>query len=296
MNVEQKIEQVTGALANSGLAFGQEVESAEDEAVLIVLKGMNIDVKSILGSDVHVWSQSIVEKQDIEIDKLVERRITTGKPFAYLVNESWFAGNRFYIDERALIPRSFLGEWVGDCFEPWINADNVSSILDLCTGSGCIAISCALSFPNAIVTASDIDADALAVAKINIEDYVLEDRVLLSQGDGFENIVGRFDLIVSNPPYVSDERMTALPEEFLEEPDKAFRGGADGLDFIVPMLARARDYLTENGVIIVEAGSASHALEQRYPNYPFTWISTEYDEMVVFVMTAAELDQLALIE
>ena len=296
MNVEQKIEQVTSALENSGLAFGQEVESAEDEAVLIVLKGMNIDVKSILGSDVHVWSQSIVEKQDIEIDKLVERRITTGKPFAYLVNESWFAGNRFYIDERALIPRSFLGEWVGDCFEPWINADNVSSILDLCTGSGCIAISCALSFPNAIVTASDIDADALAVAKINIEDYVLEDRVLLSQGDGFENIVGRFDLIVSNPPYVSDERMTALPEEFLEEPDKAFRGGADGLDFIVPMLARARDYLTENGVIIVEAGSASHALEQRYPNYPFTWISTEYDEMVVFVMTAAELDQLALIE
>ena len=296
MNVEQKIEQVTSALENSGLAFGQEVESAEDEAVLIVLKGMNIDVKSILGSDVHVWSQSIVEKQDIEIDKLVERRITTGKPFAYLVNESWFAGNRFYIDERALIPRSFLGEWVGDCFEPWINADNVSSILDLCTGSGCIAISCALSFPNAIVTASDIDADALAVAKKNIEDYVLEDRVLLSQGDGFENIVGRFDLIVSNPPYVSDERMTALPEEFLEEPDKAFRGGADGLDFIVPMLARARDYLTENGVIIVEAGSASHALEQRYPNYPFTWISTEYDEMVVFVMTAAELDQLALIE
>ena len=296
MNLDQKIGLVTEILENSDLAFGQEVESAEDEAVLIVLKAMNIDVKNVLDDDVNFLNQSIDEKQSIQIDKLVQHRITSRRPFAYIVNESWFAGNRFYIDERVLIPRSFLGEWIEDRFEPWVNADRVYSILDLCTGSGCIAISCALAFVNAEVTASDIDADALEVAKKNVENYEMQERVSLCQSDGFENIKGKFDLIVSNPPYVSDDRMSTLPEEFLNEPDKAFRGGVNGLDFIVPMLARARDYLTESGVIIVEAGSASHALEQRYPNCPFTWISTEYDEMVVFVMTAAELDQLVLMD
>jgi ribosomal protein L3 glutamine methyltransferase len=296
LNLEQKIKLISEILENSGIEFGQEVESAEDEAALIVLKGMNIDVKRVLEDDGHLWNQSIDEKQNIKIDQLVQHRIASRIPFAYIVKESWFAGNRFYIDDRALIPRSFLGEWIEDRFEPWINADNVHSILDLCTGSGCIAISCALSFPDAKVTASDIDADALEVAKKNVENYEMQERVLLCQGDGFENIEGRFDLIVSNPPYVSDERMATLPEEFLKEPDKAFRGGSEGLEFIVPMLVRARNYLTESGVVIIESGSASHALEQRYPNFPFTWISTEYDEMVVFVMTAAELDQFALME
>ena len=195
----------------------------------------------------------------------------------------------FYIDERAIIPRSYLSEWIAESFEPWLDAKKTHSILDLCTGCGCIAISCALAFPQATVLASDLSQPALQVANINIAHYQLGERVKIHHADGFSGISQRFDLIVCNPPYVADEHMECLPAEYRHEPDSALRGGRNGLDFIAPMLGQAENYLTDDGILIVEAGSASHALEASYPTIPFTWLSTAYDEMVIFTLSASEL-------
>ena len=165
------------------------------------------------GQDDHglFWQLAVSKQQEMEIDRLVKQRIEQRIPFAYLLNQAWFAGYSFYVDERVIIPRSYLSEWIPDRFEPWIDANSVNSILDLCTGSGCIAISCAMEFGQAEVTASDISAEALQVVKINIDRYGLQHRVHINQGDGFQGLTGQYDLILCNPPYVSDDRMQRLP-------------------------------------------------------------------------------------
>jgi ribosomal protein L3 glutamine methyltransferase len=295
MNIDEKVTSVADILENSDLSFGQGADAAMDEATWIVLTALEIDIRKVIDGEVDVWLEEIDDAQLEMVDSWVHKRISFQKPFAYLVKEAWFCGNPFYVDERVIIPRSYFSEWIPDRFEPWIDSDKVRNVLDLCTGSGCIAISCALAFPEADVTASDIDEKALQVAAKNIERYDLSERVTLCQSDTFQNIDSRYDLIVCNPPYVSNARMALLPKEFLQEPDHALRAGDDGLDFILPMLSQAMEHLTEDGTLLVEAGSASNALEHRFPGFPFEWISTEFDEMVIFIMTFKQLKQFLLI-
>ncbi len=291
MNLADKIAEVGSRLEKAGLAFGHGTDNPWDEAAWIVLKVLGYDLGRVWMDGPINWGRVLCGADLEVVDGMVDQRITRRAPVAYLFNETWFAGNKFYIDERAMVPRSYLGEWIPDSFRPWVNPDNIRSILDLCTGCGCIAISCARAFPDARVVASDLSPAALEVARKNVELHGLERRVSLRQGDGFQGINERFDLIVCNPPYVSDVRMQGLPEEYLKEPETAFKGGKDGLDFILPLLQHSARYLTHNGTLFVEAGSASHALEARFPGIPFTWLSTEYDEMVVFGISAGELRQ-----
>ncbi len=298
MNLEKKIAAVKSRLEQAELVYGHGTSDADDEALCIVLHILGIDRTSVSNDPFSSEHNSLAQydsqdwqanRFDARIDELVEKRIQQRMPLAYLAKETWFADNKFYIDQRAIIPRSYLGEWIADAFMPWVKPSKTHSILDLCTGCGCIAISCALAFPYATVLASDISNPALAVAGINIDNYQLGERIRLHHADGFTGIEQRFDLIVCNPPYVSDERMACLPAEYCHEPDNAFRGGQNGLDFIAPMLSHAEHYLTDEGILIVEAGSASHTLEQHYPTIPFTWLSTAYDEMVIFTLSASEL-------
>ena len=286
MLLNSLIDRLERRFNEAGLAYGHTTESAREEAIWIVLHVLGYDPGTIREETDIPWGRDILPEELDAVDAVAGRRVDERIPFPYICNETWFAGNRFYIDERAIIPRSYIGEWIPDAFQPWVDPDKVGSILDLCTGCGCIAISCALAFPDARMVASDLSGDALDVARINVENYGLEDRVTLVRADGFKEVEGRFDMIVSNPPYVSDSRMDRLPDEYRNEPELAFRGGADGLDFISRVLLSCGDKLSGNGVLFMEAGSASHALEERFPSVPFTWLSTEYDEMVVFMLTA----------
>ncbi len=217
-------------------------------------------------------------------------RIRERRPLAYILEHAWFAGLQFYVDERVLIPRSHLGELLPEQFSPWVRPQQVKTALDLCTGSGCIAIALAHYFPDTRITATDLSTAALAVAQINIERHQLGNRIQLGNGNLFAPIGRqRFDLIVSNPPYVDKQRMGALPKEFRQEPSMALAAGDDGLEILQPMLQQARSYLHPKGVLIVETGAARDALEQTFPDLPFTWLETASGNEVVFVLNAKDL-------
>jgi len=286
MTLDDMVAQVESKLANAGLFFGHGTDNALDEAVWLVLAAGGFDV----GDSEPPWESTLREQQIQDIQKLLERRLTTRQPLAYLINRAWFAGHEFFIDQRAIVPRSHIGEWIPDRFEPWLPTDDVTSILDLCTGSGCIAVALALAFPEARVDATDLSGAALEVAAINAKRHEVTDRVRLLQGDLFSAVQDqRYDLIVCNPPYVSNELMRGLPEEYRFEPELAFTGGIKGLDFIERLLREVSNYLTPQGLLIVEAGSAQSAVEDAYPNLPFMWLMSQSEEAVVFALTAGEL-------
>ena len=285
VTLEEKIDSIGQLLDEADLSFGQGVDNPWDEAVWLVITAVGLS----FSEPITQWEMELNGAQVKAVDELTQKRIDTRKPLAYLTNEAWFVGLRFYVDERVLIPRSFLGEWILDGFEPWVDSSSVSNVLDLCTGSACIAIACGTFFDQANLVASDMSEAALEVAKKNIEAHGLEDRIRLNHGDLFDGIDQQFDLILCNPPYVSDERMDRLPQEFLFEPDLALRSGSAGLDFIHRLFAEAAEYLTKDGYLLLEAGSASHALETAYPSIPFTWLSTQYDEQVVLLLSADEI-------
>lgn len=286
MTLDDMVAQVESKLANAGLFFGHGTDNALDEAVWLVLAAGGFDV----GDSEPPWESTLREEQIQDIQKLLERRLTTRQPLAYLINRAWFAGYEFFIDQRAIVPRSHIGEWIPDRFEPWLSTDDVASILDLCTGSGCIAVALALAFPEARVDATDLSRAALEVAAINAKRHEVTDRVRLLQGDLFSAVQDqRYDLIVCNPPYVSDELMSGLPEEYRFEPELAFTGGIKGLDFIERLLREVSNHLTPQGLLIVEAGSAQSAVEDAYPNLPFMWLMSQSEEAVVFALTAGEL-------
>lgn len=229
---------------------------------------------------------------------LVEARVTTRKPAAYLVNKVYMLGLPFYVDERVIVPRSFIGELLESHFggsesEGTSLIDDpfaVESVLDLCTGSGCLAILASRHFPEATIDALDISKDALAVAERNVADYGLEDRISLHRGDLFAPIKGRrYDLIISNPPYVDAEGMAALPDECRAEPKLAFDGGADGIDIIRRILEQARDHLTAEGGLLCEVGRDRPQIEAAYPDLPLLWLDTEDSEGEVFWITASDL-------
>ena len=227
-----------------------------------------------------------------QVANLLQLRANSRQPSAYITRESWFFGLKFYVDERVLIPRSPIAELIGNHFEPWVDSNRVHRILDLCTGSGCIAIACQYAFEDAEVCASDISADALEVARINRHEHDLDELLKLYESDLFEDIPAqKFDVIVSNPPYVDAEDMAGLSEEFKFEPSLGLAAGDDGLTLVNRILSGAGEYLSDQGVLIIEVGNSQAAMMERYQALPMTWIDFEYGGGGVCCIQAQDLKQ-----
>ena len=272
----------------AGLFFGHGTDNAWDEAIGLVLHTLHLPHD--MNPDLLAAHLTQAERETIL--KLIADRTEKRIPLPYLTHEAWFSQLPFYVDERVLIPRSPIAELIENQFAPWIDPKNVHSILDLCTGSGCIAITAALNFQDATVVASDLSADALAVAKINVLRHEVIDQVSLYESDLFNAIPKQtFDVIVSNPPYVSAEEMAALPSEYHHEPRLGLAAGKDGLDIVERILKEAGQWLTPHGILIVEVGNSELALADAYPNIPFTWVEFERGGGGVFILTAEQVKQ-----
>ena len=270
------------------LYFGQGTDNALDEAAWLVGGALKFAPHEL---DEHL-DETLDAAQQVTVRDLVRRRIATRQPAAYLLKEGWFAGLRFYVDERVIVPRSLVGEFILERFEPWVTPAKVRRALDLCTGSGCIAIALAHAFPQARVDATDISDAALAVARINVEQHGLRERVRLIPSDLFAALGGeRYDLIVTNPPYVDPAELAELPEEYRHEPELALVSGHDGLDAIVHILAQAPAHLNPDGVLVAEVGNSHATLQAAFPDVPFLWLSTSTGDESVFLLTAEQLRQ-----
>ena len=268
------------------IAFGQGTASALDEAAALVLHTVHQPYNLADGYLAAVLTLS--ERQAI-ID-VVDQRIELRIPSAYLTHEAIFAGLSFYVDERVLVPRSPIAELIEQRFAPWVDEDQVESILDLCTGSGCIAIACAYAFPVAEVDAVDLSADAIDVARINIDKHGLAESVMLYHSDLFAELGDQqYDVIVSNPPYVSLAEWQQLPVEFLAEPEMGFKGGDSGLDLVIRILAGAVNHLTDQGILVVEVGSSALTLQARFPEVPFCWLEFERGGDGVFLLPGEQV-------
>ena len=270
---------------DADLYYGHGTDNAWDEAVFLVLHVMHLP----MSSGKEVLSLPLTPEQEKMIRTLAKQRVETKKPLPYLVHRSWFAELEFYIDERALIPRSPFAELIQNHFKPWANPQKISRILDLCTGSGCMAIACAHYLPAVQVDASDISVEALEVAKINIEKHQLKNRVHLIHSDLFENITQQYDIIISNPPYVDAQGVSNFTAEYHHEPSLALAAGEDGLDLAKRILAKAADFLTPNGVLFVEVGNSERALMKKFTHLPFTWLTFTRGGEGIFTLTRNEL-------
>ena len=289
MTVEALIRAVAAQFESADLTYGHGTGAPVDEAAWLVFAVLGLD-----HADAEVaYRQPVDDDLRTEVTRLARRRVDERCPVGYLINEAWFCGLRFYVDERVLIPRSPIAELIGDGFQPWLRPDRARRIADLGTGSGCIAIACALTIPEARVDAIDISADALAVAAVNVDAYELRDCVRLIQSDFFAALSpmedGPYDLIVSNPPYVDLEDMSMLADEFRHEPELGLASGDDGLDSTIAILHHAAEFLSDSGVLIVEVGNSQAALEQQLPDVPFVWLEFAHGGQGVFLLTKDEL-------
>ena len=281
--VRQLIDRVEQRLAAADLFFGHGAGTALDEAAYLVLGAL--DLPFDLSPD--QLNGTVSASGQKRIRELVDERISSRKPTAYLLNKAWFAGLPFYVDERVLVPRSPIAELIRDRFSPWINAREVTRILDLGTGSGCIAVACAAAFPAATVDATDISPDALEVARINCARHDLGQRINLVESDLFSALGDSgYDIIVCNPPYVTAGEMAALPAEYRHEPSLALAAGVTGLDVVDRILLNAHRYLTRHGILVVEVGNGRAALEAKYPRTPFIWLDFEHGGEGVFIVTS----------
>ena len=269
------------------LAFGHGTDNAYDEAAYLILHTLHLPLDRL-----DPFLDATLLQQEVDrVLALVERRVAERVPAAYLTREAWLADCRFYVDERVIVPRSHIAELIGAGLDAWLpDPEAVDSALDLCTGSGCLAILLALAYPNAQVDAADLSVDALAVARRNVAEYGLQTRVRLVHSDVFSGLAGRgYHLIVSNPPYVTAASMRALPEEYRREPRVALAGGEDGLETVRRILAEAPHHLEPGGVIVVEVGDARAAVEAAFPHLSPTWLETREGADQVFLL---ELEQL----
>jgi len=268
----------------AGIAFGHGTNDALDEAAFLLLWGLHLPIDKI---DPFADARLTRPERD-KLLGLIETRISTRKPAAYITGEAWIKGHSFVVDERVIVPRSFIGELLADP-EGALPLQNreIVRVLDLCTGSGCLAILAAMQFPGAEVDAVELSPDAAEVARRNIADYGLGSQVRLLTGDLFAPIGdARYDLIISNPPYVTDDAVAAFPPEFAAEPKMAHAGGADGLDIVRRILASAGDHLETDGELLVEVGSGQLLLTSEFPDLPFLWLDTEHSQGEVFLLGA----------
>ena len=290
--VGEFVEQGVARFKEAGLSFGHGTDNAFDEAAFLVLETLKLPIDQL---EEH-WEKRLRGGQKKALEEIIEARIKTRKPASYLLKRAYIQGIPFYVDERVIVPRSFIGEILGPGLpggEGIVfikDPESVLRVLDLCTGSGCLAILAAHVFPNARIDAVDLSPDALAVARKNVEEGGFGERITLFEGDLFAPLEGRvYDLIITNPPYVDVSAMAALSPEYKNEPELALAGGADGLDIVRRILGQAPEHLTPPGSLICEIGMGKERLEADYPATPFLWLDTEYSTGEVFRLTRKQM-------
>ncbi|MQM31673.1 MAG: 50S ribosomal protein L3 N(5)-glutamine methyltransferase [Candidatus Accumulibacter phosphatis] len=273
--------------SEGGLFFGHGADNAWDEAVYLLLHSLHLPLDRLE----PFLDAGLTSDERTAVLRIIERRISERLPAAYLTKEAWLAEYRFYVDQRVIVPRSFIAELLREQLAPWIDdPESVASVLDLCTGSGCLAIFAAHAFPAARVDAIDLSPDALAVAARNVSDYELTARIRLLESNLFAALdKERYDLIISNPPYVNAASMRSLPAEYQREPALALASGEDGLDLTRAILAAARERLTPNGLLVVEIGHNRDQLEAAFPDTGFTWLDTAAGDQYVFLLQRDQL-------
>ncbi len=286
MNISHLIQQSAEQLTRAQVAFGQGTTNADDEAVWLVLWQLGLPLDTDFTDAAHDVALSPDQIEVVQV--LIAQRIATRKPAAYLTQEAWLQGVSFYIDERAIVPRSLIAEALADgSIDPWLHP-NTSRVLDLCTGNGSLGILAALAFPDVTVQGLDLSKDALAVAHINVARHGVQDRVALTESDGLQNADGVFDLILCNPPYVNAQSMSELPAEFKAEPELALAGGDDGMDFIRTLLRDAPAHMSKHAVLVLEIGHERDYFEAAFPSLDVVWLSTSAgDDQVLLVSREA---------
>ncbi len=289
MTLKEILAEAVERLDAARLAYGHGTTNARDEAAWLVLWQLGLPLDSDLDDRA---AQPVTPEQRTAVQALIQRRIDSRMPAAYLTHEAWLQGVPFYVDERAIVPRSFIAELIAEGgMDPWLSQDT-RQVLDLCTGNGSLAVLAAMAYPDVQVTGADISADALAVARINVEKHGLQDRITLLESDGLSACPGPYDLVLCNPPYVNAQSMSALPAEYRAEPELALAGGVDGMDFVRTLLRDLPSRLSPAGILVLEIGNEREHFEAAFPQLETVWLSTSAGDDQVLLLTSESLSAL----